>query len=196
MQNMKSKESGFTLVEMLVATALFGLLVGLVFQLFISSFSVQRNTLSIQESANQISFVAEYMERALRQARKESANPAACLTGAGRGWNYEVSAANDSITFLDRDNLCRKFSFDPVGQQIFEEVSTDNQAAHFTGAEPLTPGTMAVTGFRIEQRGADEQDNEQPRVTLVIEAEATEADAKVRVQTTISQRTFDVVQIP
>ncbi|KKW08344.1 MAG: hypothetical protein A3E08_00820 [Candidatus Wildermuthbacteria bacterium RIFCSPHIGHO2_12_FULL_49_13] len=186
-----SKTAGFTLVEMLVAVALFALLGGIVFQFFVSGFVLQRNTLSIQESTNQVSFMAEYMGRALRQAKKELADPAACLTGVGRGWNYEVSPTNDSITFLDRNGICRHFLLS--GNQIMEQISTDHQAANFGAAQSLTPLAMTVTNFRVVQQGADQQVALQPRVTFVIEAEGKGAAAKVRVQTTISQRTFDVV---
>lgn len=179
---------------MVVAFALFALLVGLVFQLFISGFVAQRNTLSIQESANQVSFRAEYIGRALRQAKKELTDPAVCLTVVGPGWNYEVSATNDSVTFLDRNGICRRISFDSINQRILEEVSTDHQAVNFGAAQSLTPDKMTVTDFRIEQLGADEHDAMQPRITFVIEAEGEGSAAKVRMQTTVSQRTFDVVQ--
>jgi len=191
--------SGFTLVEMTVSIALFGLLVGMVFQLFTSGFVAQRSTLGIQESANQVSFVAEYAGRALRQAQKELEAVSAdqCLKApvAGRGWNYEVSASNDSITFIDKDGVCRRFllSSGQVMEQTAAGSLDPHLAANLGASQALTPSGMAVTSFRIVQQGADQQDDLQPRVTLVLEAEG-ETGAKVRVQTTISQRTFDVAQ--
>jgi hypothetical protein len=178
---------------MVVALALLGLLGGAVFTLVISGFSAQRNTLSMQKSTNQLSFVAEYMGRALRQAQKELNSPATCLVNAGRGWNYEVSAGNDSVTFLDKNGICRKLSIS--GDELVEEISTDHQAANFNLPQPLTPASsMKVTKFRVVQMGANQTDALQPRITFVIEAEGEESAAKIRIQTTVSQRNFDVVQ--
>ncbi len=198
MSNVKC--SGFTLVEIVVVLALLGLLGGAAFNLFVSAFSAQRNTLSIQKSTNQLSYVAEYTGRALRQATKELRSSQQCLANVGRGWNYEVSVGNDSIAFLDKQGFCRKFSLS--ANQIVEQVATSpdsHDAANFGTTQPLTPSSMKVTNFRVVQRGAYQgdsitPDNEQPRITFVIEAEGEGSNATIRIQTTISQRNFDVQQ--
>lgn len=195
-----SSHTGFTLIEIVVVLALLGLLGGAVFNLFAAGISAQRNTLSIQKSTNQLSYVAEYMGRALRQATKELRSSQQCLANVGRGWNYEISAGNDSITFLDKQGFCRKISLS--ANQIVEQIATSpdsHDAANLGPIQPLTPAGMTITNFRMIQQGAYQgdsvtPDNEQPRVTFVIEARGEGSDANIRIQTTVSQRNFDVVQ--
>jgi hypothetical protein len=147
--------------------------------LFASGISAQRNTLSIQKSSNQLSYVAEYMGRALRQAQKDVGGT--CITAKK---NFEIGGGE--LRFLDKNTICRSFLLE--SEQLKERLSLGGPA------EPLTPDGMKVTNFQALLMGEAQTDNLQPRVTFVIEAEGEGSNAPIRIQTTISQRNFDVVQ--
>lgn len=179
------KECGFTLVEMLVALAVFLLIGGLAFNLLVSSIASQRKALKDQAVVDQISFVAEYMSRAIRQAEKDLADE--CLASGADLLNYKVLAGGQTLRFLDKDKICREFSFDSVALAIQERRSSD-QTATFGPWVALTSNDIDVGDLRFFIQGEEQTDQKQPRVTFFIDAQG------LRLQTTISQRRFDVVE--
>ncbi len=177
------KERGFTLIEMLVATAVFILVGGVALNLLVSSIGAQRSALESQTLVDQVSFVAEYMSRAIRQAEKNISNLHDCLE-SGFNLNYEVSGGGQILTFLDKDEICREFSLG--GDAIRERRSGDHAAANFGAYIPLTSDDILVQDLRFLVEGEGQDDTIQPRVTFLIDAEG------MKLQTTISQRRFDV----
>jgi len=189
---------GFTLIELMVAFVIFVLITGAAFNLLVSGISNQRNALAKQILIDQTSFFTEYMNRALRQAQKDLTG--SCLTGVGSGYNYEVGAGGDSITFIDRDDKCRRFLLE--GTQIKEQISTNNTAANLGPSAPLTSDDLevvdAVFADGIPGGSFSQTDNQQPRVTFTIDVRAkgfeTDKQPALRLQTTVSQRHLDVKQ--
>jgi hypothetical protein len=154
--------------------------------LLVSGLSVQRRSGAQQELMDQASYLAEYMSRALRQARKELGDPPSnCLTTAGRGFNYELNVAQDRIRFLNRNNMCQQFLLS--GVQIFEQTSSDGTAANFGSQVALTSDNLQVTGLGFSKSGDGQSDSLQPKATFAIELNGT-----MRIQTTVSQRKMDV----
>lgn len=171
---------GFTLVEMLVSMAVFLIIGGAIINLLFSAIAAQRNTLAKQEVVDQISFTAEYMSRAIRQAQKDLVG--ACLT-SGTKLNYEVLPGGE-LRFLDRDNTCREFSL--ATNAIQERRSTNHEATNLEPGIALTSSNIEVGAMRFFIQGEEQIDTLQPRVTFFVDAE------DLQLQTTISQRRFDV----
>ena len=82
MQNIKLSK-GFTLIELIVVMAVFLLIIGAAIGIFLSIVQNQKRVLSEQQLLNQISYVEEYMSKALRMAKTEPAtdsiSPEPCL---------------------------------------------------------------------------------------------------------------------
>lgn len=180
------KQKGFTIVELLVAAAVFSLVIGGAFNLLISSIGAQQQHLASDRLFNQSSYLTEYMTRALRQAKKELSSSADCLTTAGRGFNYEINAGADRIRFLDKNNLCREFLLS--GAQVQERISSDQSALNFGPAIALTPAEFQVQTLKFSLLGEGQADFLQPRATVFMRINNLEF------QTTVSQRNFDVQQ--
>ena len=180
----KKQKDGFTLMEMLVALAVFGVVVGIASGYFVSAISVQRDTLAIRPMVDEISFVAEYMSRALRPAQRSG--DVACLSAAGI--YYELISA-ETVRFIDRDERCREISYESIGRRVLERISTDNSEDFFGSFQPLTSPALDVQNlqFEVPVSGA-----RHAQVTFSMEVRPL-GDAPVqplRVQTTISQREF------
>ena len=210
MRTRHTRHKGFTLVEVVVAFAIFSLVLGGAVSILTTGIAGQRRALGSQDMVGEISLVTEYVGRALRQARKDDKNSpdGQCLTdvGYGYGWNYQVMDGGTRIRFLDRgasDNdankRCREIFLEDG--QIKEKIAADAQEGSLPpSGVPLTSVNIEVTDMRFYEDGAEQQspagvvDNRQPRVTLFIEAKSAKAPtaAPLRVQTTITQRVLDI----
>ncbi len=194
MKIMSSK--GFTLVEILVVSVIFLLIIGVTSGLFVSLVRHQRRILAKQELLNQISYVMEYMSRALRMAKKELnctdfGNPStcSCLTVEGYEWNYEIAPEGKGIRFINHseDDVCQEFSWNEAEGQL-EESKNGNPFV------PLTSDKLQINFLKFNVSGGSGGDSLQPRVTIFLEIQVKGAgdQPKIQIQTTISQRNLDV----
>jgi|SRR3989338_1720903 len=186
---------GFTIPELLVSLFVFSLVLVGAGGLLISGISVQRRAGAQQELMDQASYLAEYMSRTLRQARKELSDiPSNCLTTAGRGFNYELNPDKNRIRFLNRNGVCQQFFLS--GTQIFEQTSADGTALNFGSQAALTSDNFQVTLLQFYISGAGQEDNVQPKATFAIELKGKVLQAGfqpvTQIQTTVSQRNMDV----
>jgi len=195
---MKQKtQKAYTLIEVLIAVAIFFTVIAGPTGLFVSSLKSQNRILSVREIIDNSSHVFEYMSRALRMARKEldcglykEASECACLTVKGYGSNYEITREGKGIKFnnFQHPSVCQEFFWDITDNRIKESKN---------GAEPiaLTSDDLEVISFKFEEFGLEQDDNIQPRITIFLEItkkSQTEAP-RIRIQTTISQRNLDVM---
>ncbi|MBZ9572492.1 prepilin-type N-terminal cleavage/methylation domain-containing protein [Patescibacteria group bacterium] len=183
--NVKIARKGFTLIEIIVAVAIFALIVGTISGLFVSAIQSQRRILATQEILNQASYVMEYMGRALRMAKKElNTPPISCLSRYGL--NYETTA--NGLKFIDYNDVCTEFFLDAgLLKKTAEGVTL-----------PLTSTDLQVNSLKFNLLGADQPpaDNLQPRVTIFLEIETKRSvpglPPKILIQTSVSQRNLDV----
>lgn len=203
----KIKNKGVSLIEMLVAVAIFGIIIGAISGIFISAIRTQRRVLATQELLDQTSYVLEYMGRAIRMVRKElncinpndpatcsSSNPPYCLTVNGYGYNYEWGPSG-VITFIDYNGICTTYIL-KTGR-INKITPTDCPATvpPTPPSCPLTSDKLQVNSFGINVTGESQTDTLQPRVTIflkILGRGAVGEQPEIQIQTSISQRSLDV----
>jgi len=172
----------FTLVELLVVLTIFSIALGSISGIFISGIHSQRKIMVDQEILSQMSYVLEYMGRAIRMAKKDdisfSGQTKSCLSGDKV--NYEVSLDQSQIKFRNYQNQCQSFYLS--SNQIFEE----KDGTSFS----LTSPDLKINSLKFQVFGESQVDDLQPRVTIFIEVE--KAKRNLKFQTTISQRDLDV----
>lgn len=183
--NVKMANRGFSLIEILVAIAIFSVIVGTAMGVFASAIKSQKRVLAQQELLDQTSYAMEYISRALRMARKDISG--SCLTTVGAGNNYETDG--NRIRFLNYLNKCQEFFFE--NNQIKERKSTDSTAANFEASLPLTAQKILVNQFKVNLSGQDQIDYLQPAVTIFWDILGRE-QTSMKIQTTISQRNLDI----
>jgi len=178
------KNSGFTLVEMLVAVAIFSIITGVAIGIFVMAMKEQRKILAQQQLLDQTSYAEEYMSRAIRMARKDDIEIggefAYCLL------DYKVNYATTTtgqggIKFRNYNNYCQEFYLQ--GGQLRENKGGVDLA--------LTSPGLTVISFKITSSGWDQADNFQPAVTMFLDITGKEG-TEIKIQTTISQRNLDV----
>lgn len=166
------KNKGFTLIELMVSTAVFVLIFSSVSGLFVASLRAQRRSIAYQQLLDQMSYLAEYMSRAVRMARKDSNG--AC-TGTAK-LNYAF--AGQCLKFRNYKNNCQQFCL--KGSRLEDE-----------NGNYLTSPDLNVLSFSVNLSGQTQDDNLQPKAAIILEIQGKE-NSKVKIQTTISQRNLDV----
>ena len=180
---------GYTLIEVLVSVAIFGIVLAGPTGLFVLSLRNQNMSLALGETIDNTSHAVEYISRALRMARKDRVG--ACIS---QNYNYENPGADTSkIRFLNYQGYCQEFSL--VGSQILQKKSSDGTSANFDSGAYLTSDDLAISDFQFSIVGGGQGDNLQPRITMVFNiAKGTAGTSlpSVNVQATVSQRNLDV----
>lgn len=176
------KNRGFTIIEMLVAMAVFSLVIGTTIGIFVWAVKAQRRALAHQQLLDSTSYIMEYMSRAIRMARKDDLD-GDCLIGTKV--NYEITHGGQGLKFKNYDNECQEFYL--LDGRLRENIDGIDDL-------PLTASNFTVNSFKIDPSDSwDQDDTDQPRVTIYLEIQPKGTDEpKIKLQTTISQRNLDV----
>ena len=185
MTGMRNKR-GFTLIEVIVAVAIFVSVVVVATLALAYAVRAQRYNLAHEELINQTSFVVEHMSRSLRMAKKQLPGLPSCI---GLNENYEQGA--NSITFLHYKDkrgatddefettlVCTKFYLSD-GRLYEENVDTLESFA-------LTSESLEVTDFSVSISL-----DQQKLVGIFLEITGRE-NTIIRIQTSISQRDLNI----
>lgn len=184
----KMKNRAFTFLEMIIAMAIFLILIGLVSSIFVMAIRSQNRTLVAQEMSDQISYTLEYMSRALRMAKKDLT--ASCID---KNTNYQQTA-DWNIKFL-------KFNYEESADFCYEfylederiKMEKTNLSTGTLETLDLTSPKLKINSLKFKLSGQSQTDNLQPEVTIYLEAQPAKLDEpKIKIQTTISQRNLDV----
>lgn len=174
---------GFTIIEMLVAVAVFSFVISAASGVFIFALKSQRQGLAFQTMLDQVSYLEEYMSRAIRMAKKEKSAPN-CLSN--NGLNYEKTRAGQGLKFVNYQGYCQEFFFDAASGRLKEAKSGPTAVENF-----LTSASLTISSFNIKLAGENQTDDNQPKVTLFLKAQSKEGTI-IKIQTTISQRNLDI----
>jgi prepilin-type N-terminal cleavage/methylation domain-containing protein len=138
--------SGFTLVELLAAIAIFGVIMVAVSGIFMNAIREQRIALARQNVADNALYAMEFMIKELRMARS-IATPG----GNGSVLVFENSAGS-SVTYS------------LVGDKI-----TRNDAVSATGDQPISSGEIVISDLNFNVNAWDAA--HAPRVTIFMRAQ-------------------------
>lgn len=180
---------GFTLIEAIVALAIFIAISATLAQIIVVSIQNQIKITTTQNMFNQAIFSLDKIEKELRMAKKDGSG--GCVDVPGN--NYATSL--NSITFLHHDQVsglkCKKFTL--KGGRIKEYMSNDETKDNFGIGVDLTGSSIAIDALNFNVIG-DGPNDLQPRVTITMEIKngKVEDQSPVMLQTTISQRRLDL----
>jgi len=179
------KKTGFTLVELLVALAIFSIITASASGVFVSAIQSQKRVLAQQELLNQTSYLMEYVSRAVRMAKKDIDGN--CTGTAKLNYNYKRDAQNNKIgiKFKNYQGVCQEFYLE--GWQLKE-----NKGGVIL---PLTGGNLTVSVFQVTGSGWSQDDFSvlQPLTTFFLEIQGKDS-SEIQTQTSVSQRNLDIKQ--
>ncbi len=178
---------GTTIVELLVSTIIFVIIIAAFLGLFSSAFHYQEQSLYLAEFLNHTSYVSDYVSRALRMAQKDLAGD--CITAK---MNFENPLGDTTkIRFLNYNGKCWEFLLE--NEVIKIKKSLTSQSSGLGVVQPLTPTSLSVTNLVFQVSGDGQTNNLQPKVTFSLAVDLSGVGLGIAdVQTTISQRQLDV----
>ena len=202
---------GFTLIELIVVMAVFLIIIGTAVGIFISIVQHQRRIMSEQELLNQISYVVEYMSKAMRMAKTAENDDCIPL-----GYIYFLTRPDNNtgfyngIKFINQsdNNACQEFYLDyivpdqPSSGFVLKEikkyssVDPDDSIALTSDKIKINFIKFGINGYSGavgETIGASENDDSQPRITISLDVQIKGDNQPVKkIQTTVSQRNLNV----
>jgi prepilin-type N-terminal cleavage/methylation domain-containing protein len=171
-KNQKLKTSGgFTIVELMVAMALFLVLVGIAAGAFIRALRTQRAIVELMAANDNASLTLEQMAREIRT-----------------GYNFNKVSSSE-LSFVNAYNIV---VFYRLSEEAIER-GTENVFLQRT-YKKITADNLRVNDFRINLLGNESGDSYPPRITINLSISGKSKyfeGASVNVQTTISARLLD-----
>lgn len=184
------KYRAFTLIEMLITVVIFSIIIGTATGVFVSAIKLQRYNLAYQQLLGQTSYAMEYMDRAIRMAKR---NEDSVCFGMDPISNYEWGTGTEKyIKFATYHGQCWEFFLE--SGQLKVGIDKDGDGFQLDEKYFLTSDKFNVKSFNVEISGDDGgSDDLQPRVTIFMEIHGRGSDPqpKIKIQTTISQRDLD-----
>ena len=203
MQNLKKElltvfksGGGYTLIEIMVAVGIFTVVIAAPTGFFVSSLKGQQKALASQELFDNVSYSLEYISRTLRMAKKDLTG--ACLGSVGLNYAKTNSRSLGGVVYSGPGIKFKNYQ--SVCQEIFWDTRDNRLKESKNGASPipLTSDDIKIVSFAFgPETSWDQNDNEQPRITLSMEikgarGQRSELQPEMKIQTTISQRNLDV----
>ncbi|MBU3918391.1 hypothetical protein KKC63_00560 [Patescibacteria group bacterium] len=183
MINNKLSKKGFTLMEMLIVSGMFSILIIVIASIFVSAIRIENKVFATKKVLSQVSYSVEYMTRAIRMAEKDTVGD--CIS---RGDNYEISGVNDdNITFKNalQDGNCQIFYLNNGQIKIQDFV---------TGTDfDLTSSDVEISNLSFTANGEQQGDIFQPFITIYLEAQSSDSPI-LEIQTSVSQRNPDITR--
>lgn len=198
--------NGFSIIEMLVATALFSVVMILAVGALLTVIDGNRKAQALKSVMNNLNFAIESMSRTMRVGTLYNCRSAAPLSNPKPPPPLQIAKPNNCsnggnlIAFEPfggdpddwSDQYVYKFSLSPAPNARGRlERSTDG-GDNFI---PITAPEVNIEKFVFYVTGAEDDDDEQPRVVMTISG-STGVKAKLRtefnLQTTVSQRILDL----
>lgn len=211
------KNKGFTLIELIVVMAVFLIIIATAVGIFISIVQHQRRIMSEQELLNQISYVVEYMSKALRMAKKDEIGTCLIDEQGNTGYIYLLTKPDTSsgfyrgVKFINQsdNDACQEFFIEYIDDTKPELGFALKEIKKYSSADPddsiaLTSDKVKINSIKFGINGseggiwggvagASENDDSQPRITISLDVQIKGDNQPVKkIQTTVSQRNLNV----
>ncbi|MDP3764281.1 MAG: prepilin-type N-terminal cleavage/methylation domain-containing protein [bacterium] len=164
-------KEGFTLIELIVAMAVFSTVVTIVSSIFVSTVGSQRKNVNQQEVLENARYVLEIMARAIRQSTIQTADGTSSVLAINHPTKGLVTYQLDS-------------------SQIKESTGVNPSLA-------LSSSEVSIEKLDFIIKGKGASDFKQPRVTIIISIKNTEVGvstaSSINLQTTVTPRNLEAL---
>lgn len=171
---------GFTLVEMLVAVALFLVVMVVALGALLSMSQANRKAQSIKAVVNNLNSSLESMTRNIR---------------TGRSYDLPNDPSRDYFTFIQSDGRYAAYCLDSTSKTIRRLIDTSPITALCSDFLPLTATEVKIEKLDFYLTGATAGDSYQPKLTVLIKGYVQVSagqQSKFNLQTSVTQRLYDL----
>lgn len=177
MTHRTTPQSGFTLIEIMVAVSIFAIVALVVVSTFVVAANTYRKLQSIKLALDNLNFAMDSIAVRLRE-----------------GTNYVLDPAADAIAFRNAEGDCMTYlRRDTAGRGVIAVNSTDPEVA--TG--DLTSSEVNITELVFEKINSAEGQFPALRLRMKgIAGTRTKVQTEFELQTTVSQRNEDISGTP
>jgi len=190
----RNNQKGVTLLELMVATAIFVAVILLATNIYKDVMEGQRSAISSQDVQESMRYAFEVMSKEIRHAKGSEANP--CVNGAPS--DYFTFNTNEvgfdfgtELYFQNSSSTCVKYYLSPQGRLMI------GRGTPYVDM-PVSPDEIAVTNLKFYIRDYNDSlqpgEKFQPSVTMRLTAEMAGSQAKYKqtmdIQTTVSSRSY------
>lgn len=185
-KKVRQNNFGATLLEMMVAVALFSVTVLSAAEIFQMVVEGQRNAIAAQNTQESMRYALEVIAKEIRMAQKDVGGTGQC-PNVTNGEVYDINPTNDELTFKNIYDQCVEYSLEDDANGI-SRLKIDRDGA----SDYITPDEIEVNNLQfvvIDNIGA-----KQSMVTLKMDVEAVGKElhkSKMKIQTTISSRYYE-----
>lgn len=176
-KNNITNQNGVTLLEMVVAVAIFSVVVLSATSIFKMAIDGQRNAIAAQNMQESMRYAFEVISKEMRTAQKSSAG-----TCIGSGKIFVTANNNDDLSFINKSGECVRYGLENNRLKI---VRSDN-------SDFITPDEVKISDLEFDV--TDDVASKQSLVTIMMDIEAVgQAMHKqpIKIQTTISSRYYE-----
>ncbi len=191
MKNEKVKEEkGFTLVEMLISTALFAVIMVMAVGSLLSIIDASRQAQAKKTVVNNLHFALENMTRNIRTGSHFRCDASGVAPGVPLVARDCATAPATSFAFLTKDGTLTVYQYNTNAKSI-ERIEEGGEAIPITAPEVI----LNQMRFFVSGAGDGAEGAGQPRVLLVLDG-VVQGRARVpsvfNIETLVSQRLLDI----
>jgi len=187
--NIKEKKLGFTLIETLVAMAIFSTAVMIALAIFINSTTLQQRTLAIQRGQSDARYALELMARKFRLGEIDY-----------EYYDGTIISPTTILALRDSNGLPVQFKLE---SSVIKMCSNFDQDENCTNWVNVTPNNININNLKfylapnqspfILLADGSYQNNNQERLTIVLESTVTQTKGSyypTHFQTSVSSRVY------
>ncbi len=193
---LSKNHAGFTLVELIVVVAIFFVIIGVTFDILISTVQRQKSVLGGQELLSQTSYVMEYVSKGLRVAIKDP--DGTCL--GTTGYIYLLTHFNatsgfyEGVKFINQsdNNACQEFFLDIDG--VLKQIKNGSAPQNILSDKFKVKYARFIVNSDKTLHIASSSDLIQPKITILLDIQTQTPGSQQEkiIQTTVSQRNLNI----
>ena len=193
LKDIKKNKKGFSLMEILVAIAIFSVIMLLVMQIFRMATEGQRNAIAAQNIQENIRFVLEIISKEIRTAKKAGAGD--CPAGVSNGKVYKTNTGGigDELYLKNYNNACVTYRLNGTNNDRLEIERYFVGSPGLAESGFITPDEIKVSNLQFNIVYGDVS-VDQPMVVVSMDIKAVGKaihEQSIKLQTAISSRYYE-----
>lgn len=183
MRKYTNKKTGFTLLETVVAMAIFSVVVLTILGIFSKMIQTQYEIYDMQSLQNNARYLMEVFSKEARMAQIDSSGT--CISSGKTFFTADYPGGSSALNFLNYKGECVEYKFVLTEKKIYKTVlgkssvsmisgDIEAESGKFSASDDISSGIQPLVSFRFVLKNPNYEDESK----------------KIKTQTTISARVY------